>query len=169
MFFYYQYDNQKTTDKAIQKRSYYAIAHTARNIVYLTILTFVTLSQSIHAEVIVNKNVPVEQVTRQYLRSIFFMQTRNWPNGEPIQVFILPSDKAIHEQFIKNELKLFPYQLQKIWDRAVFSGSGRSPHVVTSTKEMLSRISKVPNSIGYISTDTANKEIKNNVKTLLIY
>lgn len=91
------------------------------------------------------------------------MQTRVWPDGQSVRVYILPPHKAEHQMFVKKELKLFPYQLVKIWDRSVFSGSGQSPMVVGSFDEMLNKVSKNKGAIGYISSD---REVGSDVKKL---
>ena len=67
------------------------------------------------SEVIVNSNVSLDSVSRQYLLSVFSMQTRTWPEGQSIRVYILPPQQPEHRAFVKSELKLFPYQLVKIW------------------------------------------------------
>lgn len=102
------------------------------------------------SEVIVHSNVSSDTVSRQYLLSVFSMQTRIWPDGQPVRVYILPPHQPEHRAFVKSELKLFPYQLVKIWDRSVFSGSGQSPMIVDSEEEMLRKVSENEGAIGYL-------------------
>jgi hypothetical protein len=117
----------------------------------------------VSSEVIVHSGVSLDSVSRQYLLSIFSMQTRVWPDGHSVRVYILPPHKSEHQMFVKTELKLFPYQLVKIWDRSVFSGAGQSPMVVESFEEMLDKVSRNKGAIGYISRDM---EVSSDVKTL---
>lgn len=129
----------------------------------LLFLLLLVLPRMVSSEVIVNSRVSLDSVSRQYLLSIFSMQTRVWPDGQSVRVYILPPHKAEHQMFVKKELKLFPYQLVKIWDRSVFSGSGQSPMVVGSFDEMLNKVSKNKGAIGYISSD---REVGSDVKKL---
>ncbi|MAY41387.1 MAG: hypothetical protein CMI05_03615 [Oceanospirillaceae bacterium] len=117
------------------------------------------------SEVIVNSNVSLDSVSRQYLLSVFSMQTRTWPEGQSIRVYILPPQQPEHRSFVKSELKLFPYQLVKIWDRSVFSGSGQSPMIVESEEEMLRKVSENKGAIGYLLKGI---EEGDNVKALRI-
>jgi hypothetical protein len=91
-------------------------------------------------EVIVNPGVQNETLSLGRLRVIFSMRVTRWTNSQPIHVFVLPGDHPLHQQFVKNVLKLFPHQLQSAWDRMVYSGTGVAPTVVSSVAEMRARI-----------------------------
>lgn len=133
-----------------------------RPLVFLLLLMLPRIGFS---EVIVNSNVSLDSVSRQYLLSVFSMQTRTWPEGQSIRVYILPPQQPEHRAFVKSELKLFPYQLVKIWDRSVFSGSGQSPMIVESEEEMLRKVSENKGAIGYLLKGI---EEDDNVKALRI-
>lgn len=104
-------------------------------------------------EVITNPNVTVVPDDRQTLRAIFSMRLRRWPDGTPIAVFVLPTTNPLHVAFCKEVLGVFPHQLQRAWDRLVFSGTGQAPVVVDSTDEMRQRVQETPGAIGYIQKD----------------
>lgn len=118
------------------------------------------------AEVIVNSGVTIDSIGRQYLLSVFSMRVRSWPDGQPVRVFVLPEHHDIHRDFVKRELKVFPYQLKTMWDRLVFSGAGQSPVVVESQEEMIERVSVTAGAIGYVAaadqggTDVKHLEVK---------
>lgn len=101
-------------------------------------------------EVIVNPGVQNESLPIGRLRVIFSMRVTRWTNSQPIHVFVLPGDHPLHQQFVKNVLKLFPHQLQSAWDRMVYSGTGVAPTVVSSVAEMRAKIASTPGAIGYI-------------------
>jgi len=67
----------------------------------------------------------------------FSMRLNQWPNGEPIKVFVLPDDYPLHKAFVKGCLNLFPHQLRSIWNQSVYSGTGVAPTQVSSPEEML--------------------------------
>ena len=110
--------------------------------------------------VAVNPNVMIETITRNELRAIFAMRRRLWPDGTPIRVFVFPDDHPLHWTFCKKILRVYPYQLRRIWDRNVFSGTGPAPVEVSTLSEMHQRISEVPGAIGYLSPELADNQVK---------
>lgn len=77
------------------------------------------------------------------------MRQLRWVDDTPIVVYVLPSKHAVHNKFSKNVLKLFPYQLDRIWNRLTFSGLGDAPRVVKSQTELIIHVMNTPGAIGY--------------------
>jgi len=100
------------------------------------------------------------QLSRTSLRAIFAMRVPQWPDGSPVRVFVLKDEHPLHVRFCKSVLGMFPYQLRKIWDRQVFSGTGIEPTVVDSEQEMLIRIAETKGAIGYVEHDTIDNRVK---------
>lgn len=103
-------------------------------------------------EVIVSPDRAAYAVDRPMLRAIFTVRLREWPDGVPIRVFVLPDDNGIHDQFCREQLGMYPYVLRDIWDRLQFTGTGLIPTVVRSEPEMRSRVLSTPGAIGYVSS-----------------
>lgn len=103
-------------------------------------------------QVIVHPSVELEQLTPAQLRAVFSMRQTQWPDGHSVRVFVLASEHPVHQQFCKEHLRMFPYQLDSIWNRLSFSGIGTRPQQVTSEQEMQRMIEKTPGSIGYRMT-----------------
>lgn len=119
------------------------------------------LAPNIYAQVlIVHPQNTFSQLTRNNLRAIFAMRTPQWPNGEPIHVFVLEDNDPIHISFCKHLLEMLPYQLRRVWDRQVFSGTGIAPIAVKTEKEMLERIASTEGSIGYLLPENVDKSVK---------
>lgn len=93
---------------------------------------------------------PQDALSRDILRSIFTMRLSAWPDGSRIQVLVLPDDNPLHRQFSKNVLGLFPYQLRRVWDQGVFSGTGEAPTEVESIESMRTLLQQTPGAIGYL-------------------
>lgn len=87
------------------------------------------------------------------------MRTRIWPDGSPITVFVLPSNNAEHNQFVRSLLKLLPHQLKRNWDRLVYTGIGQAPTEVANQTEMLKQLKFTPGSIGYINKGSEDETI----------
>jgi len=86
------------------------------------------------------------------LSAIFTLQRRYWVNGEKIHVFVLSDESPLHKRFVKEKLHLFPYQIRRIWNRQIYTGTGQPPFTVSSVAEMIEKVKHTKNAIGYINT-----------------
>jgi len=121
-----------------------------RLIVCLALICCFLATPSIYAQnLIVNTSV-TQEISRDTLRSIYTMRSSVWDNGSAVTVYILDPAGESHRKFCLESLALFPYQLQRIWDVLVFSGTGQSPVVVDSEEEMIREVKNTPGAIGYL-------------------
>ncbi|WP_236701213.1 hypothetical protein [Thalassomonas viridans] len=111
-------------------------------------------------EVIVNSSVPQKQLSASHLRRIFTVRHRQWANDLPIKVFVLAKNNATHKNFCLQKLEVFPYQLEKIWGKLLFSGLGEPPLVLTDEKEMIEMVRKTPGAIGYVDSLPQNSGVE---------
>ncbi len=100
-------------------------------------------------ELIANMGLASSDLSRNEARLFFTMRLQNWFNDQPVKVFVLPDDNPLHGAFTKTILGLFPYQLRRVWDRQLFSGTGQVPVTVSNEDEMLRRVASTPGAIGY--------------------
>ena len=107
-------------------------------------------------ELVVNSSVPISSLSATEARNIFTMRTQQWPDGQPIKVFVLNDDNSLHKQFSKENLRVFPYKLRRIWDRNIYSGTGNAPITLDSEEEMIEVISTLAGSIGYANKGGEN-------------
>ena len=110
-------------------------------------------------DVITHPSIKVASLTTSQLRRIYSMRQVKWANGMPIIVFVLPSSAKPHQQFCKQMLKIFPYQLDLIWNKLTFSGLGVAPTIVTSSAELLVAVKSTPGAIGYVENVTKEEDI----------
>ncbi len=108
---------------------------------------------------IANPKISTSELSRNNVRAIFAMRTPQWSDGTPIQVFVLEDTNPLHISFCKHILGMFPYQLRRIWDRQVFSGTGVAPVTVKSITEMREKVSSTPGAIGYIESEQKNDSV----------
>jgi ABC-type phosphate transport system substrate-binding protein len=111
-------------------------------------------------KIIVNPNVQIEALDRNVARLIVTMRMPQWPDKQPVTVFVLPDQDPLHQEFTKQILEVYPYQLRRTWDRQVFSGTGQAPQQVRSEQEMIKRISQTAGAIGYVSDHTKIAGVK---------
>lgn len=112
-------------------------------------LLFVSNSYAQVFLIVQPQNVATE-LSRNSLRAIFAMRKTEWPDGSAVQVFVLEDKNNIHIAFCKDILGMFPYQLRRVWDRQVFSGTGTAPTTVKTEQEMRLRVAETKGAIGYM-------------------
>lgn len=113
--------------------------------------------------VVVNQSVPLESLSLAQLRNIFTLRQTQWPDGSAITVVVLADTAPLHQRFSREQLKLFPYQLNHIWDKHSFSGTGSPPLQVENAGEMLRQLRQIPGAIGYLGqlgTEPGVKEVR---------
>lgn len=88
------------------------------------------------------------------------MRQRTWPDGQAIQVFVLPNRNHTHARFVKEQLAAYPHQLQLAWDRMVFSGMGQAPNRVRDLNEMRERVASTPGAVGYLEREYLDESIQ---------
>ncbi|MBL4630279.1 MAG: hypothetical protein JKY14_03665 [Paraglaciecola sp.] len=94
------------------------------------------------------------------------MRQTAWSHGQAITVYVLENQHQTHQIFSTKVLGMFPYQLNRIWNKLVYSGLGEEPIKVHSEQEMLERVSQKPGAIGYVmqQTNIVNVNIINVLK-----
>jgi ABC-type phosphate transport system substrate-binding protein len=101
-------------------------------------------------DVITNITADTASITTAQLRRIYSMRQVKWANGVPITVFVLSSNNITHQKFCKETLRLFPYQLDRIWNKLTFSGMGIAPTIVSNKEELIKAVKSTTGAIGYI-------------------
>lgn len=99
-------------------------------------------------------------LNRDTTRAIFAMRQRTWPDGQAVQVFVLPNRNPTHARFVKEQLAAYPHQLQLAWDRMVFSGMGQAPNRVRDLNEMRQRVASTPGAVGYLEREYLDESVQ---------
>jgi ABC-type phosphate transport system substrate-binding protein len=103
--------------------------------------------------IITHPSVNVDTLTTAQLRRIYSMRQTLWADHSAIVVFVLPSKHKLHRAFAKKILRMFPYQLDRIWNKLTYSGVGAVPIVVDSPQALLNAVVATPGAIGYMEDD----------------
>jgi hypothetical protein len=101
-------------------------------------------------DIVVSPSLTKMKLDRNLLRAVFTMRVREWPDGSPIRVFVLPDDNPLSDAFYRERLGMYSYVLRRAWDRMVFTGTGFAPTVVRSEQEMIERVRSTPGAIGFV-------------------
>ena len=132
----------------------------------ITLLLTLTagLSERVFAQpspmIIGNLQLSTGELPLNKARSIFSMRLREWPDGTPVRVYVLPDGSQSHRQFVQSVLGMFPHQLRRNWDRYIYTGTGQAPTEVNSEEEMIERVRMTPGAIGYSSKEVMHDEVR---------
>ena len=139
-------------------RYYGAIKKTLRFAVL--VLLWLPASRLGAETLVVHPGVGFGSIERGTARAFFYMRLREWPDGTPVRVFVLPDQHPLHVEFAKQVLNVFPYRLRRAWDRAVFAGLGQAPQPVDSIEQMRARVADTPGAIGYLPEDKVDETVR---------
>ncbi|GGZ51118.1 hypothetical protein [Paraglaciecola chathamensis] len=109
-----------------------------------------TYADQAKVRVIVNDNVNINALSESRVRWIFSMRQTTWEDGSAIKVYVLHEQDPIHQHFCKNVLGMFPYQLERMWNKLAYSGLGEKPILVDDSQDMIEMVSQEPGAIGYV-------------------
>lgn len=90
-------------------------------------------------------------LTISQLRHIYTMRQTQWLDGQRITVFVLPRHHELHLKFSKEVLEMYPYQLDRIWNKLTYSGLGVAPITVVSPEALINAVRNTPGAIGYVT------------------
>lgn len=110
--------------------------------------------------VITHENTPVKKISINRLRTIYGLKTRYWDDQTPIIVYTTNPLEKEYSHFSKQILGIFSHQLQRAWDRLIYSGRALPPTIVVSFQEMMEAVSTTPGAIGYIPKHKLNATIQ---------
>jgi ABC-type phosphate transport system substrate-binding protein len=115
-----------------------------------------------HTEVIANLNVGQDSISVRQLRRVFMLKQRSWEDGQPISLIVFSSEDEKHAAFLRHSLKLFPYQLDREWNKLVYSGQSAPPIVASDAESMLQIVGSTPGAVGYLvsSSIDAKEELE---------
>lgn len=108
--------------------------------------------------IIAHPSVNTSQLNASQLRRIFTMRQSTWPDGQPVRVFVMDTRSDLHQQFCKSVLKMFPYQVERTWNKLAYSGLGDKPLTVTNEMQMIEAVKNSPGAIGYVIQPEVEEE-----------
>ncbi len=114
--------------------------------------------------VVTHPSTPIATLTRDQATNIFLGKSSNFPEGTKAIAVDQTEGEVSRTVFYKKVVKKDASQLNAYWARLIFTGKGQPPKTVLDDDEVLEFISTTPNSLGYISQDA----VDDNVKVLFI-
>jgi hypothetical protein len=146
--------------KVVQRPGYIVRNHIDVNIKFAVAGFALWACSAFATEVVTHPAVAMDQLTVTQLRAIYSMRQQNWPDGTTIRVFVLSAKNPIHQSFAKEKLQMFPYQLDRIWQKITYSGLGSAPVVLASEQQMREVVANTEGAIGYIENSDELSKLK---------
>lgn len=127
--------------------------------IYIAIVILLFSPQVNAIQIISNITADTSSLSVTQLRRIYSMRQVHWQNGIPIVVYVLASKNPLHQKFCREKLRLFPYQLDRIWHKLTFSGYGVAPIEVANESELIQAIKSTKGAIGYVENLSEVKDV----------
>lgn len=133
-------------------------------LVCVLLLLLISNPANATAVLIHNAGLQGEDFSTDSLLHIYAMHKKLWSDGTPVRVFSLPTNSVTHREFVNQYLHMQPFQLNRLWHRLVFSGTGSAPKKVESDAQMIDLIKTTPGAVGYVDSSFL-KEIDQSMMT----
>ena len=109
----------------------------------------------------------IDLINERQIQRYFTLQKKLLPDNASISLFRLPMGDTTTLEFSNRVFGFYPYQLQRIWDRQVYSGKAKPPAVANDENELIQQIASTPHALGYISTSTPiPEELKGKINVI---
>jgi ABC-type phosphate transport system substrate-binding protein len=110
-------------------------------------------------QVIVNKELQIESISRADLKNIYLGKKSRWDGDIKIEAVTLSSGDT-HSCFLTDIVQKTPAQFGIYWKRVIFTGKGVPFHKVECEEDMVSYVESTCGAVGYISEKTSTGEAK---------
>ena len=111
-------------------------------------------------KVIVNKDNPVSELTKDKVSKLFLKKTTKWEDGNKVQPIDLFSDSNIRKKFSKEIFGKTVAAIKAYWQKKIFSGKGIPPAEKKSDDEIIAYVKSKSGAIGYVSNTTNTNSVK---------
>jgi ABC-type phosphate transport system substrate-binding protein len=132
-----------------------------RGFIFMLLLLFCQLAKANdELVVVVNKNNPVQSLTKSEVIDIFMGKYIAYPNGESANPLELEDSNKIKQIFYKDLIGRSLASVNAYWARLKFTGHRRKSDTVTTEEDVVSLINKTDSAIGYIRISKLTPDLK---------
>ncbi|MGZ4953884.1 MAG: hypothetical protein ACXV8Q_02135 [Methylobacter sp.] len=109
---------------------------------------------------IANAAIAEDTISREEAINIYMGRLRRFPSGASAQPLDLPANGTEKALFYRLLVNKGLSDIDAYWARLVFSGRASPPHTVGSPQEMLERVARETNVIGYVDRAFVDKRVR---------
>ncbi len=117
--------------------------------------------------VIVNKDNPLNAISKQQLIDLFMGRTPYFPSGGAVVKLDAPSTSKARKEFYQSLVGMSLSEVNAYWARLMFSGRATPPMQVPQEQDIVKLVIGNSNAIGYIPRGSYG-DSKNDVKIVFV-
>ena len=124
--------------------------------------SIVIFSQSLQAAVAVITHTGVDEIgfSKSKLAKIYLGKLKHYSNGEKIKAGNLPKTSKAYKKFHKIVVKKSDAALNRYWSKLKYTGKGKPPKTLATSREVIKWVASTKGAIGYIDGKYLNKSVK---------
>lgn len=129
------------------------------------------LSINVSADILLigNAALPISAVSREEAVNIYMGRSRKLPDGSVVAPLDLESQSPTRRDFYRKLVGKPPEEISTYWARLHFSGKTQQPAEMRNVDDLLARIARDPQAIGYVDRRQIDSSLSgNNLKVLLV-
>lgn len=117
--------------------------------------------------VIVNKNNPLNDISKQQIIDLFMGRSPYFPSGDAVVKLDAPSSSEVRKDFYQSLVNMSLPEVNAYWARLMFSGRATPPMPVPKEQDIIKLVADNSNAIGYIPKASMG-ELNDDVKTIFV-
>lgn len=110
--------------------------------------------------VVVNKDNPVDALSKTQVIDIFMGRYITFPDGNPVKPFDLGAELDVKRKFYQRLVNKDLAKINSYWARLLFSGRASPPESVDSMKLLLARVSDTKGALAYLPEASVDESVK---------
>ena len=111
-------------------------------------------------KVIVNKDNPVSQLTKDKVSKLLLKKSTKWDNGDKVEPVDLKTDSNVRKSFTKTVHGKSVSAIKAYWQKKIFSGKGIPPAEKNSDSDVIAYVKTKSGAIGYVSANANTSGVK---------
>ncbi len=117
--------------------------------------------------VIVNRNNPLDTISKEQLIDLFMGRTPYFPRGGAVVKIDAPSTSTVRKVFYRSLVDMSLSEVNAYWARLMFSGRATPPMQVPQDQDIVELVTANSNAIGYVNKRTYG-DLNNDVKVVFV-
>ncbi len=117
--------------------------------------------------VIVNRDNPLNTISKQQLIDLFMGRSPYFPSGGAVVKLDAPSASLVRKAFYHSLVDMSLSEVNAYWARLMFSGRATPPMQVPREHDIVKLVADNSNAIGYVPKDTYG-DSNNDVKVVFV-
>lgn len=130
----------------------------AVGIIGISLFLFIAASGSGDIVIVCSKDVPVNSLTKDEVKSIFLGEKVKWDDSHKITFVLLMTET--HDRFLEKYLGTNPAQYLQYWKKMIFTGKAGSPKSFKEPDKLIEYIAGTEGAVGYVPSEAYNDKVK---------